>query len=220
MNLLGKIRDAFDALLMPLTRILIQSKKIIHALVLAIVIFSLVLLFSPDFQKDLGSLSWMLLLAILFLSPLAKISQSKSLASLMLFRRDAGILMGTFAIEHSFLYFIKFNIKFSSIFDQSFWHRGGNLTYIGWGSLALIITLLLFFTSNNLSMRILGANWKRIQRLAYLILILVALHIVFIKYNYLKAFFITAVYIAFKLLAMAGFQLPAANSGGKLEASK
>lgn len=211
MNSLGKIRDAVDALLNPLTRILVQNKKFIRAATIAAVIFSLALLFSPGFQKDLGSLSWALLLAILFLSPAAKISQSKTLASLMLFRRDAGILMGVFALEHALLYFSKFDVKFNSILNSSFWFQGGNLTYIGWGSLALAITLPLLATSNDMSMRILKANWKRLQRFAYLILILVALHIVFIKYNYLKAFFMAAVYIFVKLLATAGFQLPATS---------
>lgn len=209
MNSLGKIRDAVDALLSPITHILVQNKKFVRAATIAAVIFSLALLFSPGFQKDLGSLSWALLLAILFLSPAAKISQSKTLASLMLFRRDAGILMGVLALEHAFLYFSKFDVKFNSILNSSFWFQDGNITYIGWGSLALAITLLLLATSNDLSMRILKTNWKRLQRFAYLILILVALHIVFIKYNYIKAFFITAVYIFIKLLAMTNVHLPA-----------
>lgn len=209
MNLFTKIRDIFDATLYSVTAICVQNKKIIRALTITTVIFSLVLLLSPSWQKDLGSLSWALLLAILFLSPLAKISQSKALNSLMLFRREAGILMGVFAIEHTLLYFVKFGVSFNAIFTANFWIKNSNLTYIGWGTLALIITLPLLLTSNNLSMRLLRINWKRLQCLAYLLLILVTLHIAFIKYNFAKAFVITIIYIVLKILALTGFQLPA-----------
>lgn len=69
-------------------------------------------------------------------------------------------------------------------------------------------------------MRILKANWKRLHYLAYLTLVLIALHIAFIKYNYLKAFLITIVYIAIKLMAATGFHLPTAGSSARLETGK
>lgn len=211
-HFLIKARDVFDELSRPLSALLIRNKENIRAATTALVALSLVFLFFPVLQKKLGSLSWALLLAILFLSPLAKISQSKTLQTLMLFRREAGILMGVFAIEHSLLYFIKFNFPLASFLEPALWVRAGNLNYIGWGSLALLLTIPLLITSNNFSMRLLKTHWKKLQRLTYLLFILVALHVVLVKYNYIQIIFIITAYIILKLLAATNCKLPLSNS--------
>lgn len=209
MNLLKTIRDFFDAVTYPLAAIFAKNKKIIRSFVAVAAIFSLFFLFFPHLQKKLGNVSFILLLATMFFGPIAKISQSKTFASIMPFRRDAGILMGIFAIEHSLLYFIKVKVPFSAMLTSDFWISNGNPTYTTWGSLALIITIILLISSNDFSVRLLKTNWKKLHRLIYLLLIFVALHIAFVKHAYFKVSFIMAAYAFVKILSVAGFQIPA-----------
>lgn len=126
----------------------------------------------------------------------------------MLFRREAGILMGVFAIEHGLAFFYKMEVGASFVFTKNFWLAGNNITPIGWGMLALLTTIPLIVTSNNFSMRLLQNKWKKLHRLVYLILIFATLHIAFIKYDFLQAAFIILSYAILKILAIIGFQLP------------
>lgn len=155
MDFLITLRDSIDKLFYPFIAVLIKNRKTIRFILAVIIIFSFsfTALLVPAFHKNLGQLAWLLLLTILFLSPISKISQSKALTSLMIFRREMGITMSIFAMEHITLYFIKYQEHFSVIFDSGFWIQNGKPTYKAFGLLALTTIIPLFVTSNNLSMK-------------------------------------------------------------------
>lgn len=200
MNLLIALRDTIDKVFNPLVAVLIRNRKILRLILAVIIIISLASLFLPSFHRQLGKLAWLLLLVILFLSPVSKIAQSKALASLMTFRREMGIFMGVLAIEHVLLYFIKFQIRFGSIFSPEFWIENGTISYRAFGLAALILILPLLATSNNFSMRVLKTGWKKLHRIVYVALIAVAIHVLILKQEYFEIVAILSVYGILKLL--------------------
>lgn len=205
---LTNIRDLLDIVFEPAIKIAIQNRKVIRCLSAIIILASFMMFFNASFQKLSGKLAWFLLLIILFLSPIAKITLSKTFSSLMLFRRELGILMGVFAIEHGIAFFYKMKIDVDFVFKKNFWLTENNITPFGWGMLALLATVPLLATSNNFSMQLLKNNWKKLHRAAYLILFFAALHIALIKYDFLQVILIILMYIILKTLAVIGFQLP------------
>lgn len=213
MNLLIQLRDKIDRIFYPFVAALIKNRKTIRVLLFVFIVLGFSTLLFPIVHKQMGELAWLLLLLILFLSPISKIAQSKALTSLMIFRREAGILLTIFAIEHAILYFIKYEQSFNIIFNSDFWIRNGKLTYGTFGLLSLITIMPLFITSNNLSMRILKTNWKKLHRLAYVLLILVSIHVLILRKDYLKIFIILFTYGLLKFLVKTGFKIPIANIG-------
>lgn len=197
-----------DEMCEPFVRLAIQNRKIIRWLAATIILFSFALFFHSAFQKYSGKSAWLLLLIILFLAPAAEITRSKTLHSLMFFRREAGIMMGMFAIGHILAFFQKNGIGIGFILERNFWLSENGITPIGWGMAALLTTILLLATSNNFSVRLLKRNWKKLHRLAYVIFLLVALHIAFIKYDFFKSVFIVFSYIVLKIIASSGLKLP------------
>ena len=207
-NFLATIRDEADRILEPWVAVVIRHRKTIRLIVAVGIVLSIVLLAYPVGRRFYGQLAWLLFLVILFLSPVAQISRSKTLGALMLFRREAGILMGILAIEHGWLFFARQGIALSFILEKEFWMTKNGLTSVGWGMAALVLTMPLLITSNNFSMRILKGNWKKLHRLAYVVLILIALHIVFVKRDFSQALVIIFVYATIKTLAVSGWKLP------------
>lgn len=86
---------------------------------------------------------------------------------LVMFRRHFGILTWLSAVTHW---------CFVVIFPQAIFGITPLQTFEFYGFVAMVIGLPLWLTSNDFSVRILKAWWKRIHRLAYLMLIFAALH--------------------------------------------
>lgn len=208
MNLLRALRDIVDRILNPLVTILIRNRKIIRWTLAIVIIVSFTSLLLPSFHRQLGKLAWLLLLVILFLSPVSKIAQSKALASLMTFRREMGIFMSMLAIEHVLLYFIKFQVSFNSIFNPEFWIEDGAISYRAFGLTALVLILPLLATSNNFSMRILKTGWKKLHRIVYVALIAVAIHVLILKQEYFEIIAILSAYGILKLLVATKVKIP------------
>lgn len=149
---------------------------------LAAAFLSLLWVLFPETRKSFGNLAEGMLLFILFLSPLAKIFQMRLLVQLMGLRREFGILMGCFALVHGAAYFIdptSFSLDIAPYLNADFFSMQP-LFYFG--ILSLILTLPLFLTSNNFSMRILGGKkWKMLHRIIYVLLLAVLLHIFFLR---------------------------------------
>lgn len=105
--------------------------------------------------------------------------RNKILAILRIYRRYLGILMYFFAFAH---------ISFVKIFFldslQGALPQGTSETM---GAIAFMILLLLFLTSNNLSLSGLRIWWYRIQRFTYLVMFFVFLHVAFFRLNFLSA---------------------------------
>lgn len=84
-----------------------------------------------------------------------------------LFVRQA---MGIATAVWSFLHFIFF------IWQEGFLETFTQVNYV-LGFIATLILIPLFFTSNRKSMRLLKSNWKKLQSLAYAVIILSLLHV-------------------------------------------
>lgn len=149
---------------------------------LAAAYLSLFWIFFPETRKVFGNLAEAMLLFILFLSPASKIFRMRLLAQLMGLRRECGILMGCFALVHGVSYFIDpiaFSFDIAPYLNANFFSMQP-LFYFGILSLAL--TLVLFLTSNDFSMRLLGGKrWKSLHRIVYVLLLTVLLHVMFIQ---------------------------------------
>jgi sulfoxide reductase heme-binding subunit YedZ len=160
----------------------------------------------PELRKDAGNLAAIVLIGILFLSPLSKICRMRLMVQLMGLRRELGILMGYLATVHVAGYFID-SIWFDRFITP---YLGGNFfsmnpTYL-FGIVAYTLTLPLLFTSNTLALRALGGwRWKNVHRLAYPLLIFTMLHRFTIRgmtvMALLQAILLIAVYGLVKLQA-------------------
>jgi len=159
-----------------------ENFLLIKRVILIVAYLSLFFILFPEMRRGFGSLAEGMLLGILFLSPLSKIFRMKILAQLMGLRREFGILMGCFALVHGVAYFIdptSFSLNISPYLNAQFFSMQP-LYYFG--ILTLLITLPLFLTSNNLSLRFLGGKrWKLLHRSAYALLLIMLLHILFLR---------------------------------------
>ncbi|MDD3793460.1 MAG: ferric reductase-like transmembrane domain-containing protein [Candidatus Gracilibacteria bacterium] len=180
---------------------IIKYLKYIKYVILSISLFSLFVFFDPRSYKELGSFSWFLLLVVLFIRPFRDIfPKFKIFNTIMIFRRELGILAGIFGIMHGVGYFLE-KEGFTLIFSQETWTLS---SYIGWGMIAGIVSLPLLFTSNNFSLKKIGfKNWKLIQRLSYLMFFFAAIHIGMIHNgeNLFAMIFIIIIYIIVYVLA-------------------
>lgn len=139
--------------------------------ILIVAHLTLLILFVPEFavfRKGAGETAANLLIALLFLSPLATIFRMRLLSLGMGLRREIGILMGYLAVVHGFGYMS--DPQFFAFYLEG--HLGADFlsidTSILAGLLGLTLTLPLLITSNAFSMRRLGGTaWKRLHRLVY-----------------------------------------------------
>lgn len=92
-------------------------------------------------------------------------------ATITLFRRQLGILMYVFALLHSF-YINTIPFFLDPAFDPTKL-TAREMT----GSFTIMILFPVFITSNDWSMQKLGRFWKTIQRLTYIAMILIFLHV-------------------------------------------
>jgi sulfoxide reductase heme-binding subunit YedZ len=120
-----------------------------------------------------ATISWILLIIILYSRPLADIFRLRWLFILLRYRRQLGIASGVFAMLHIGFYLWGNAYFFSYLSEPSFlkWDN-----FILWGILAFIALLLPFLTSNNFSQRILKKKWKMLQNFSYLAFIFVGIH--------------------------------------------
>ncbi len=164
-------------------------------------------IFFPEFRKSFGSAAEIMLLVILFLSPVSKILGMRLLLQVMGLRRELGIMMGYLATVHSLSYFINPDWAQSIIIlFQETGISGASAPYF-LGMVAYAATLPLLFTSNALAQRSLGGiRWKSLHRTVYVILPLVLLHHFSIRRGItagavVQMVLITALYIMLKVLA-------------------
>ncbi|MCB9813674.1 MAG: ferric reductase-like transmembrane domain-containing protein [Pseudomonadales bacterium] len=98
-------------------------------------------------------------------------------ASIVLFRRQIGILMFIVAMIHSF-YVSTIPAVMTGTFGPEFVTSREIL-----GSLSLIILLPVWLTSNNISQKFFGKFWINIQRLTYFALIAIFAHVALTSYK-------------------------------------
>lgn len=124
-----------------------------------------------DWNAPTAYLATILLLVVLLPGVLTRFGISAAkLKYLIVYRRTLGILMYLAALIH-FLFLIDYLPWFSDGLIKSF----DALTASGIASVIILLPVLL--TSNNLSVRLLGRWWKVVQRITYIILLFVVIHL-------------------------------------------
>lgn len=186
-----------DALTDVLAFRIILAKRVLLFLA-ALSLGILVAPFRDAVARDMGELAANILLFILFLSPLSVIFRAKLLLLLMSLRRELGILMGALALVHGLTYLVPLvRAGVSPVSPTN--------PFLLSGVLALLLTIPLLLTSNNISTRLLGRNWKRLHRLVYLVLFFAVVHRYFAVggggFAFAQAVFLLGSYGAVKFLA-------------------
>ena len=114
-----------------------------------------------DLLLPSGELSARLLIVALAITPLAMLlPNNRFIRWLRRQRRAIGLAAFGYGVLHLVFYLIAMGTL-----DAVLTELGATGIWTGWVALALLVPLAL--TSNNAAMRMLGRNWKRVQRLAY-----------------------------------------------------
>lgn len=143
--------------------------------------------------------SWILLIVVMVVRPLNDIFPKCKIFSILLkFRRELGILVWVFWVAHviGFVKMMEYDSIFWLITSENTWDVKGGLF---WGMLALLVTIPLLITSNWVFTKVLWRNWKLLQRWAYLMFILVAIHIYLIKWETWPIIVITVWFILYSV---------------------
>ena len=132
--LLSKAVASFDAALSPATVFVSKRRSTISKTVLVLAFATTFLSFFPGLIKETGSWALLLLLTIMFLSPLSSITGSKFLKTLMPFRKEVGILMGVMAGVHSGLTFFQPGMSLEFALNSQMWIGQGSWlpNSLGW----------------------------------------------------------------------------------------
>lgn len=150
-----------------------KFRKIIHylfyGLIPLILLFNLIFIKNVEILPQLGEWAWQLLILVLFIKPIIKILGRKELMWLLTYRRELGILCAYLAFSH-----LAGNIITLKIYKVGNYLPFNNFLFPA--VIASIIFIVLYLSSNNISMRFLKRNWKRLQSLSYLLLPLISLH--------------------------------------------
>jgi methionine sulfoxide reductase heme-binding subunit len=129
-----------------------------------------------------GEFSARFMLLALALTPLRMIfPTSKIVRWLMARRRYFGLAAFAYAAFHTVLYVVDMG-DLQTVLGE-FWSLG---IWTGW--LAMFIFVPLAITSNDLSVRRMGRNWKKLQQLAYVAALTTLVHWIFVHNNIGAAF--------------------------------
>ena len=134
-----------------------------------------------DLLHPTGEWSARLMIAAMMLSPLVAIFGRRPWLNWLVKRRRA---LGVAAFAYAVLHLIFYIVDMGNLDDilAEFWALG---IWTGWAAMLLFVPLAM--TSNDASMRVLKAGWKRLQRLVYPTAILVLVHWIFIDNDLVPA---------------------------------
>lgn len=121
--------------------------------------------------REYGEIALQLLVIGLCLSPLRRYLG----VNLLKFRRALGLLAFFYVVLHLAVWAV---LDLQSL--DRIWADIIKRPYITVGFTAFLLMLPLALTSNNLSVRRLGARWRRLHRLTYVIALLGALHFIWL----------------------------------------
>jgi len=141
----------------------------------------------------LGERAELLLYFTLFIKPIAKIIKSTMLLKLIGYRRQFGV--ATFWL---FLFHAGGQIYTRGLFRIAYYTDVNSNIF--WGALAAIGMITLGITSNNISVKLLKKNWKKVQTIAYPTLFFVLVHISIAEGEPQKFILIGIVYALLKVL--------------------
>lgn len=173
-------------------------KKILSILsyyILPITLLVLNLFFSSkSLSALLGNGAMIIVVAILFLKPLAKITNIKKLKRLLIYRRQFGVASFWLAAFHG-LGMWQIVKGYATL--NLYLNPQVNLLY---GLMAAIGMLILGLSSNDLAVKILKRNWKRLQYIAYPTLFLILYHAALAENELMKFYIISGLFVILKIL--------------------
>jgi DMSO/TMAO reductase YedYZ heme-binding membrane subunit len=152
--------------------------------VLIMLVLPLLIVFYPDSLSERATLrlydiSHIAVFLVMVIRPLADIfTKSTKIRPLVILRKGVGVLSASIIV--SFLLakiIVDPSGYFGSLFTEQYWSFENLAILAHLGDLSAIFLII---TSNNLSKRILGAWWKRIQRLSYVYFYASSLYVLFI----------------------------------------
>ena len=123
-------------------------------------------------EHELGELALKLLIVGLCISPLRRFAG----VNLIKFRRTLGVLAFTYVALHLLVWAV---LDVQSL--DRVWADIVKRPYITIGMVAFILMIPLVVTSNNKSVRALGAVWRKLHLLTYPIAILAAVHFIWLS---------------------------------------
>lgn len=144
------------------------------------------------------SYDWLYFLAhtslflVMIIRPIADLLPSTTyIRPLVILRKGVGVFSASIIVSFLLAKIILDSQGFfSGFFDSAYWSLQ-NLALLA--HLADLSAILLLATSNNLSKRLLGTYWKKIQRLSYVYFYGSGLYVVFILQDYLVLLFMIVV---------------------------
>ena len=140
----------------------------------------------------LGITALYLLFFILIIKPLAVIFKAGWLWKIISYRRELGIAIWWFFIFHGLGMIISRNLQwsyFTNINNSLFWCLSAGIGI-----------LILSLTANNISVRLLKKNWKRLHYLAYLIFLAAFYHASLAQDELMRFYIIASVFIILKII--------------------
>jgi len=172
-------------------------KKVLKIISYYITPFILLILSTTMSSRSLfglfGNIALYLVIFILFIKPLAKISDIKFLKHLLIYRRQFGIASFWFFAFHAIGMWQIYNLNKIGLFLNP----KTNLLY---GALAAIGMIVLTLTSNTWAVKKLKKNWKRIQYIAYPTLLLAIYHTTLSKNDTMNFYLVSVLFILLKIL--------------------
>ncbi|MEQ3726298.1 MAG: protein-methionine-sulfoxide reductase heme-binding subunit MsrQ [Tateyamaria sp.] len=123
-------------------------------------------------ERELGEIALQLLVIGLCISPLRKFAG----VNLIKFRRAIGLLAFTYVVLHLLVWAV---LDIQSL--ERVWADIIKRPYITIGMAAFVMMIPLAVTSNNRSVRALGAVWRKLHLLTYPVAILAAVHFIWLS---------------------------------------
>ncbi|QQR76507.1 hypothetical protein IPJ63_03355 [Candidatus Nomurabacteria bacterium] len=171
-----------------LTTIKYTQEILLGISILAMMILPLVLVFSPNTFNatditNIYNISHVALFFVMIVRPMADIfMENKWIRPLVILRKGAGVLSASIIVSFIFAKIIMDPGGYlNSFFTLEYWSMVNYAVLAHMGDITAIILLI---TSNSLSKRLLGDNWKRIQKLSYVYFYSSSLY-VFLTYGHI-----------------------------------
>ncbi|EKD30039.1 MAG: hypothetical protein ACD_78C00176G0001 [uncultured bacterium (gcode 4)] len=138
----------------------------------------ILILLYPKYYVEIWDLGWYCLLFIVFSRPLSDVLPKLGiLKKFVALRKEIWIISWIFIVAHWLWFFLASKISVFTGLSSGDYYNLTNL--FGWGMIGMYIGIILTITSNKFSKKLLGRNWKRLQRFTYLFFIFWAIHIAF-----------------------------------------
>lgn len=173
--------------------------KIIKIFLIILPLSSLYIFYDPFFHIKFWEYAWRILIIILFLRPIKDIfPEYKIFTKAVSLRKELWIMCWVFWITHVVWYFLAYGLPLNYILEKTLWDPR---EYFWWGMYWFITALILLSTSNKFAIKKLKKHWKTIQKLSYLMIGLIAIHIALIRDDYISSIITISSYILVYILA-------------------